>query len=181
MFEIWNWFTVGGSLYYLGSQQFWKKKLNWQIYAELWTICLKVAFLQTFVDRRRHISNLVIHPRWSFFAKILEAVNFFRKSSILDVWMGSKYAFRGLCTAWFTKGTSHCSCSKSLNNNQQLLGKVITNKLTVSSSTDTLLKNQIFGDVFEEEDHKYAALRKELLIAPIVEHLKITTLGKSQW
>ena len=58
--------------------------------------------------------------------------------------------------------------------------KVITNKLAVSSSTDTLLKNQIIGDVFEEEDHKYAALPKKLLIAPIVEHLKITTLGKSQ-
>ena len=137
--------------------------------------------MQNCVDRRRHISNLVIHPRWNFFAKLLEAVNFFRKSSILDVWMGSKYAFRGLCTAWFTKGTSHCSCWKSFKNNQQLLGEVITNKLAVSSSTDNLLKNQIFGDIFEEEDYKYAILRKKLLVAPIVEHVNITTLGKSQW
>ena len=37
----------------------------------------------------------------------------------------------------------------------------MTNKLAVSSTTDTLLKNQIFVDVFLVEDHEYNALRKE--------------------
>ena len=37
----------------------------------------------------------------------------------------------------------------------------MTNKLAVSSTTDTLLKNQIFVDVFLVEDYEYNALRKE--------------------
>ena len=41
------------------------------------------------------------------------------------------------------------------------LGKTITNKLAVSSTTDT----QIFVDVFPIEKYEYAALRKKLLIA----------------
>ena len=43
-------------------------------------------------------------------------------------------------------------------------GKTITNKLAVSSATDTLLKTQIFVDVFLKEGYEYAALREELLI-----------------
>ena len=64
------------------------------------------------------------------------------------------------------------------NKNQQLLGKIITNKLAVSCTADTFLKNQIFVDVFETEDYEYAALRKELLIARFVERFKTITLGK---
>ena len=41
------------------------------------------------------------------------------------------------------------------------LAITISNKLAVSSTTDILLKNQIFVDVFEIEDHEYTALRKE--------------------
>ena len=37
----------------------------------------------------------------------------------------------------------------------------MTNKLAVSSTTDTLLKNQIFVDVFLVEDYEYNALQKE--------------------
>ena len=76
------------------------------------------------------------------------------------------------------KGTSHCYCSKLFNSNQQLLGKIISNKLAVSSTMDTLLKSQIFVDIFEIENYKYAALRKKLLISTFVERFKITTLGK---
>ena len=36
--------------------------------------------------------------------------------------------------------------------------KTITNKLAISSSADTLLKTQIFADVFPIKDHEYAAL-----------------------
>ena len=36
--------------------------------------------------------------------------------------------------------------------------KTITNKLAVSSTTDTLLKTQIFIDVFSIEDLEYATL-----------------------
>ena len=39
-----------------------------------------------------------LHLKWSFFAKILKAVNHFCESSILDVWLGSKCAYGGLCT-----------------------------------------------------------------------------------
>ena len=42
-----------------------------------------------------------------------------------------------------------------------ILDKSITNKLTVNSTTGTLLKNQIFVDVFLVEDYEYNALRKE--------------------
>ena len=43
--------------------------------------------------------------------------------------------------------------------------KTFTNKLAVSSTTDTLLKTQIFVDVLPIEDIEYAALREELVIA----------------
>ena len=52
------------------------------------------------------------------------------------------------------------------------------NKVAVSNTTDTLRKNQIFVDAFLIEDYEYNALRKELLVAPFVEHFKTTTLGK---
>ena len=55
------------------------------------------------------------------------------------------------------------------------------NKLAVSSTTDTLLKNHIFVDTFLIEDYEYNALRKELLVAPFVEHFKTTALGKPYW
>ena len=42
----------------------------------------------------------------------------------------------------------------------------------------TLLKNQIFVDVFLIEDYGYAALRKKLLIVPFVERCKTANLGK---
>ena len=45
------------------------------------------------------------------------------------------------------------------------LGKTITNKLAVSSTTDTSFKTQIFVDVFPIEKYEYAAVRKKLLIA----------------
>ena len=82
--SIWNlkliYRTLRKSLYNI---YFWKK-LNSQIYAEFRTIYLKVAFSQTFADRRRHIKL--------FFAKILKTVKLFGKSSILDVWQSSEYA-----------------------------------------------------------------------------------------
>ena len=56
---------------------------------------------------------------------------------------------------------------------------MVTNKLDVSSTTDTLLKNLFFVDVFETEDYEYAALWKELLIAPFLEGFKTITLGKN--
>ena len=43
----------------------------------------------------------------------------------------------------------------------------------------TLLKIQITIDVFLIEGYGYAALRKELPIAPFVECFKTTRLGKS--
>lgn len=61
---------------------------------------------------------------------------------------------------------------------QQLFGKSITIKLAVKSTLNTLLKNQIFVDVFEIKNNWYAALRKELLIAIFVECFKKITLGK---
>ena len=76
--EIWNWFTVISSLY----NNYFEKKVNWQIYAKFQIIYLKVAFSQTFAE------GGIFRP--SFFAKTLKTVNFFRKSSILDVWLGSK-------------------------------------------------------------------------------------------
>ena len=53
-----------------------------------------------------------------------------------------------------------------------------TNKLAVSSTTETSLENRIFV-VFLIEGHEYATLRKqkELLIAPFVQHFKTTTCG----
>ena len=54
----------------------------------------------------------------------------------------------------------------------QLLSKIITNKLTVSSTTDNLLENQIFIDVFLIEHDEYAALQKDLLIDLFVKLLK---------
>ena len=46
------------------------------------------------------------------FVKILKAVNYSRKRSILDVWLSSKYAFGGLCKRWSAGGTSPCSCCR---------------------------------------------------------------------
>ena len=43
-----------------------------------------------------------------------------------------------------------------------------------------LLKIQILVDVSLIQGYVYAALRKELLIARLLEDFKITTLGKSQ-
>ena len=62
------------------------------------------------------------------------------------------------------------------NVSQQLLDKSITNKLKVSSSTNALLNNQMFVDVFLIEDCEYVPLRKELLITPFVKHFKTITL-----
>ena len=59
-----------------------------------------------------------------------------------------------------------------------MLGKTITNKLAISSATDTLLKTQIYVDVFLIEEYEYAALQKELLIAQFVERFKTTNFGK---
>ena len=44
---------------------------------------------------------------------------------------------------------------------------------------DTLLKTQVTVDVFLIEGYGYAALQKELPIAPFVECFKATRLGKS--
>ena len=60
----------------------------------------------------------------------------------------------------------------------QLLSKFISNKLTVSSTTDTFLENQIFIDVFLIEHDEYAALRKELLIDLFLKLFKTTNLEK---
>ena len=60
----------------------------------------------------------------------------------------------------------------------QLLSKSITNKIAVSSKRGTLFKNQIFIGVFVIEHYEYAALRKELLLAPFVELFKTTNLRK---
>ena len=51
--------------------------------------------------------------------------------------------------------------------------------LVVSSTTDTLLKNQIFVEVFLKESYEYPLLRKELAIALFVELYKTVTLVKS--
>ena len=59
---------------------------------------------------------------------------------------------------------------------QQLLSKSVNNKLAVSSTTETFLKNQIFVDVFPIDDYEYAALWKGFLIAPFVERFQTTTL-----
>ena len=56
--------------------------------------------------------------------------------------------------------------------------QTITNKLAVSSTMDTLLKTQIFVDVFLIEKYEYDALRKEPFIAHFVERFKTTNLGK---
>ena len=115
---------------------------------------------------------------WPFYNILYEKVMtiIFRKTSILDVWLGSKYAFGELCTGWSTKGTSHYSYWKVFNNNN-----LVKFKLAVSSSTDTLLENLIFIDVFETEDYEYAALQKKLLTAPFVECFKLTTFGGPYW
>ena len=79
---------------------------------------------------------------------------------------------------------------------QQVLNKSNPNKLAVSSTTETLLKNKIFVDVFLKEGFlirvfqtKYISLEQlaqtlrfcglfgeELLMAPFIECFKTTTL-----
>ena len=59
-----------------------------------------------------------------------------------------------------------------------MLSKIITTKLTVSSTMDTLLENQIFIHVFLIEHYEYPALRKEMIIALLVKLFKTTNLGK---
>ena len=61
---------------------------------------------------------------------------------------------------------------------QQLLGKSTTNKFGLNSTTNTLLENQIFIDIFLVEGCEYAALQKKLAIAPFIESFKVTNLGK---
>ena len=55
------------------------------------------------------------------------------------------------------------------------LGKTITNKLAVSSTTDTWFKTQIFVNVFPIEEYEYAALREKLLL--LMESFKTNNLG----
>ena len=59
-----------------------------------------------------------------------------------------------------------------------MLVKTITNKLAVYSTLDTLLRNQIFVDIFEIEGFECAGLQKRLLNAHFVERFKATTLEK---
>ena len=59
---------------------------------------------------------------------------------------------------------------------QQLLGKVLSNKLSVSSTTDTLLKNQTFVAGFLTEDYEHPFLRKEQFIALFVKSFKTATI-----
>ena len=59
-----------------------------------------------------------------------------------------------------------------------MIGKTITNKLAVSSTTHALLKTQIFVDVFLIEEFENVALRKELLNANFIECFK-TEFGKA--
>ena len=61
---------------------------------------------------------------------------------------------------------------------QKLVGKTVTNKLEVSSTTGTSLKTQIFIDVFLIETYEHAALREELLIDHFIESFKTNNLGK---
>ena len=55
------------------------------------------------------------------------------------------------------------------------------NKLAVSSTTDILLKNQIFVDAFLIENYVLNALWKELRVSPFVDHFKAATLGNAYW
>ena len=64
-------------------------------------ICL-VAFSQTFAEGG--IFRSLSKDTWLF----SKAVNFFRQSSILEVWLGFKYTFGAFCTEYSTKGTNHC-------------------------------------------------------------------------
>ena len=52
-------------------------------------------------------------------------------------------------------------------------------KVPLQVSTDTFLEYQVFV-VFLIESYEYAALQKELLIAPFVERFKIITFSKSR-
>ena len=55
---------------------------------------------------------------------------------------------------------------------QQLLCKILYNKLAVRSTTNTLLKNQTFVADFLIEGYEYPFLKKEQLIAPFVKPFK---------
>ena len=79
--------------------------------------------------------------------------------------------FRG-CS---TRGTSHWSCCRMFSNNCMAKESRINYQ---SATPRTLLKNQIFVDVFLIGDYEYAALRKELLIALFFECFKIANMEK---
>ena len=51
----------------------------------------KSIYFSSYLQRR--IKNPAEHLKWSFFAKIIKAVNIFEKSSFVDVRLGFKYAF----------------------------------------------------------------------------------------
>ena len=74
--------------------------LTKQVYAEFRTIYLKVEFSLIFADTgQRHIQRHLPRQisKTKVFAKILKAVNYFCKSSISDIGLGSKYASGWLC------------------------------------------------------------------------------------
>ena len=107
-----------------------------------------ITFLQTFAESAEAYFDPVKHLICSFFAKILKAVAYFHKSSILHVWQSSKYIFARLCTGCSMKRTSHCSCYRVFK--QQLLSKSINDKLVVISTMKTFPKNQIFLNLFSD-------------------------------
>ena len=117
--------------------------LSEAIYAKFRIICLKLAFLRTIAEGG--IFRLQSDNKLS--CKITYSRSRFSQKLHLVVWLGSKYAFGAFCTEFSTKGNKPLFPLKSA-----LLGKIITNKLAVSSTTETSVKNKIFVYLFLIED-----------------------------
>ena len=96
--------------------------------------------------------------------KLEKVVNYFRKSFVLDVRLDFKYAFKWFCTRCSTKGTIEIV---------PFVKCCITNKVVLGSVTNTLVKSQIFAEVFLIEGYEFAGCS-----AKEVSHCSFRTLRK---
>ena len=160
---------------------------------------LQIHFVSTWNNLLKHsislefllIEGLVQGTLW----KELLAVSFVKRFNAVSLIKSYRYIFPVLVTIYWripfllnfadgklsrrccTKGAAHYSFCRALYNSY--FGKALLRDF--ANSWNNLLKHCTSAEYLLIQGYVQGALRKELFIAPFVEHFKITTLGKSQW
>ena len=95
---------------------------------------------------QKHIQDLFKHPRWSFFAKIMNSFSFltiFAKSSFIDVWQDFNFPIP--CVLYLFSTVAHNYYNMTKRNTVNLLDPRLFCKNDKKKSTKAhICKNQIF-------------------------------------